>query len=129
MPSFRVRFTVSTLKPGHQPAEVLPAARMAVPASAHCDDVRLDIQRMCPVITVRFTIAGSNDQDEDARAWTCGYRIRESMDHLALLSAPVVLRRTGQRWTPLRDRGVADLGAARPLQGPRGREAPRQADS
>lgn len=102
MPSFRVRFAVSTLRSGHRPDEVLPAARRAVPAPAHCDDVRLDVQQWRPVVTVRFTIAGSNDRDEDGRAWDCGHRIRASVGELAVLSAAVVLRRTGQTWTPLR---------------------------
>ncbi|MFZ2625724.1 MAG: hypothetical protein WAX29_10870 [Propionibacterium sp.] len=105
MPSFRVRFAVTALRAGHRPEEVLPAARRAVPGTAHCDDVRLDVLQMRPVITVRFTIAGSHDDDEDARAWACGRLIRESMGELAALSAPVVLRRTGQTWTPL----AADL--------------------
>ncbi|SER82298.1 hypothetical protein SAMN05443377_11245 [Propionibacterium cyclohexanicum] len=98
MPSFRARFAVSALRPGHRPDEVLPAARRAVPPQAHCDDVRLDVQQKRPVITVRFTIAGSHDADEDARARACARQLGNSLGAVAQLSEPVVLRRAGQAW-------------------------------
>lgn len=101
MPSFRARFAVQGMKSGHQPAEVLPAAWLAIPDHAHADDVRLDIEKMRPLVTVRFAIPSSNDDDEDARAWECARQICANMQSLATMSPPVVLRRTGQTWTPL----------------------------
>lgn len=101
MPSFRVQFQVSAVRAGHRPEEVLDAARAAVTPPMHCDDVRLDVPRGVPTVSVRFTIAHSNTADEDARARGHGADIVERMSQIAVVSPPRVLRRRGGEWIPV----------------------------
>ena len=101
MPSFRVQFQVSGLRPGHRPDEVLEVARAAVVAPLHCDDVRLDMPAGVPTVTVRFTIAGSHDAAEDARARRHGAQITQQVSQVAVVSPPRVLRRRGGSWLPI----------------------------
>ncbi|SPF67582.1 hypothetical protein PROPJV5_0537 [Propionibacterium ruminifibrarum] len=101
MPSFRVQVSVQGMRPGHRPPEVPDTARQAVPEAAHCDDVRVDVPRGAPVVTVRFSIPPANRDDEDARAWACAETIRSALDEVAVVSAPRVLRRRGGEWLAL----------------------------
>lgn len=101
MPSFRVQLSVHGVRSGHRPSDVLDAAGRAVPEAAHCDDVRLDVPRGVPVVTVRFSIAPGNRDDEDARAWACAEAVRNVLDEVAVVSPPRVFRRRGGEWPAL----------------------------
>jgi hypothetical protein len=119
MPSFRVQFQVSGVRAGHRPDEVLGVAREAgemsgttgpneteldetgPDESVHCDDVRLDMPRGVPTVTVRFTIAASNDADEGVRARRHGARITQRVGEIAVVSPPRLARRRKGQWIPL----------------------------
>ncbi|WP_316667408.1 hypothetical protein [uncultured Propionibacterium sp.] len=101
MPSFRAQLPVHDVRPGHRPPEVLGAARDAVPGFAHCDDVRLDLPRGVPIVTVRFSIRPGSGKDEDARARACGDEIRNRLEAVAVVSPPRMHRRRGGGWLAL----------------------------
>lgn len=98
MPSYRVTLTVGMLRPGTDPAALLPAA--ADEAAEHTQVEASDVAVVAGEarITVRFLA------DDDRAASRIGHEVVMRVDELAELTKPRLTRRYGGRWYPLRSR-------------------------
>ena len=96
MPSYRVRMVVGDLRPGVDPATVLPAATDAAREHAAVEAAYLELLRGAPWLTVRF------ESPDDATAAGVRRAVVARTEGLVEVSASRVYRRYGARWYPLR---------------------------
>jgi hypothetical protein len=94
VPSYRVSLAVGTLRPGVDPATVLPAAADAARALATVEAADVGVVRGQPRITVRFTA------DSDDAAHAVADAVRARTEQLAATSDGTLTRRWGARWYP-----------------------------
>lgn len=96
MPSYRVRMVVSLLRPGVDPADVLPAAAAAAREHTVVEASELAIRQGRPVLTVRFESA------DDLAASQVGRAVVDRVDTMVDVEVSRVTRRHGARWYGLR---------------------------
>ncbi len=96
MPSYRVRMIVGDLRPGVDPADVLPAAADAAWEMVAVEGTSLEVVRGEPRLTVRFEAA------DDETAGAVRHAVVSRTDALVEVMAARVTRRWGARWYPLR---------------------------
>ena len=89
---------VGLLRPGVDPATVLPTAADAARARVEVEAFDVGVVRGEPRVTVRFT------DDDDADALAVGRRVRAVVTALADVNSMQVSRRYGPRWYEVRDR-------------------------
>lgn len=94
MPSYRVSLAVGRLRPGVDPATVLPAAADAARVLATVEASDVGVVRGRARITVRFTA------DTDDAAHAVADAVRARTDELAAASDGRLTRRWGSRWYP-----------------------------
>ena len=87
---------VSLLRPGVDPADVLPAAAGAARAHAAVEASELTIRQGRPVLTVRFESA------DDLAASHVGRAVADRVDTMVDVEVSRVTRRYGARWYGLR---------------------------
>ncbi|RIJ58044.1 hypothetical protein DZF99_01155 [Clavibacter phaseoli] len=92
MPSYRITMTVGALRPGADPAAVLPAAAEAARvATLEAND--LQVVRGEPRLTVRFTA------EDDAAAERVAAAVRARTAELVEVVRGSITRRDGGDWT------------------------------
>ncbi len=96
VPSYRVSIGVGLLRPGVDPAHVLPTAAAAARELATVEASDLAVTHGEARITVRFTVA------DDERALAVGQHVVATVDGLGDTTRPTLDRRAGPRWTPVR---------------------------
>lgn len=96
MPSYRVRMVVSQLRPGVDPADVLPAAAAAARELTAVEANHLEIRQGRPILTVRF------DAPDDLAASQVGRAVVDRVDTMVDVEVSRVTRRYGARWYGLR---------------------------
>lgn len=96
MPSYRVRMVVGDLRPGVDPATVLPAAADAAAALTAVEAQYLEVVRGEARLTVRFEAA------DDAAAGVVRHAVVERAGELVDVLVTRVSRRWGARWYPIR---------------------------
>lgn len=92
MPSYRVSLAVGLLRPGVDPAVVLPAAADAARALTTVEASDLGVVRGRARVTVRFVA------DDDSAAHRVADVVRDRVDALAATSDHRLTRRWGNRW-------------------------------
>lgn len=95
MPSYRVTLVVGLLRPGTDPADVLPAAVDAARRRAQVEASDVGVVRGEARITVRFL------ETDDAAARVVARDVAAHAGGLAEVGDPRVTRRWGARWFPL----------------------------
>lgn len=96
MPSYRVRMIVGDLRPGVDPAEVLPAAADAARGLAAVEGTTLEVVRGEPRLTVRF------EAPDDETAGAVRHAVVSRTDALVEVMVGRLTRRWGARWYPPR---------------------------
>lgn len=96
MPSYRVALEIRDLRPGVDPAAVLPGVADAVGEVANVEAKDLRVAGGRAESVVRFTAA--DDAEAAAVAQHAGVRAQA----LATTGPARITRRDGGRWTPLR---------------------------
>lgn len=96
MPSYRVRLAVGLLRPGANPADVLPTAIAAARELTAVEDGQIDIVRGVPRVTVRF------EAPDDLAAAGIARAVVERAEDLVDVDVSRVTRRYGARWYGLR---------------------------
>lgn len=96
MPSYRVRMVVGDMRPGVDPADVLPAAADAAAELTAVEAQYLEVVRGEPRLTVRFEASDDEVAGQVRRA------VVERADAMVEVLASRVSRRWGARWYPLR---------------------------
>ena len=96
MPSYRVRMVVGDLRPGVDPATVLPAAADAAAALTAVEAQYLEVVRGEARLTVRFEAV------DDAAAGAVRLAVVERAGELVDVLVTRVSRRWGARWYPIR---------------------------
>lgn len=96
MPSYRVRMVVGDLRPGVDPATVLPAAADAAAALTAVEAQYLEVVRGEARLTVRFEAV------DDAAAGAVRHAVVERAGELVDVLVTRVSRRWGARWYPIR---------------------------
>jgi len=92
VPSYRIRMVVSLLRPGVDPADVLPAAAAAAREHAAVEANELSIRDGRPILTVRF------DAPDDHAAALVGRGVVDRVDTMVDVEVSRVTRRYGARW-------------------------------
>lgn len=95
MPSYRVRMVVGDLRPGVDPADVLPAAADAAAELTTVEAQWVEVVRGEARLTVRF------EAPDDATAGVVRRAVVDRADGLVEVLASRVTRRWGARWSPL----------------------------
>lgn len=95
MPSYRVAMGVGLLRPGAEPADVLPSAAAAARTLATVEASDIAVVSGEARITVRFTVP------DDDRAFTVAQHVVATVESLAVTARPTLTRRAGPRWTPV----------------------------
>lgn len=98
MPSFRATLQILGLRPGHAPEEVLDRAVEAVGAAYVVEARDLDLVAGVPVITVRFYVEDTGEDEEVARAHAAARVLAEHVAGVAKTGRLTVLRRLKGRW-------------------------------
>lgn len=96
MPSYRVRMTVGRMRPGVDPADVLPAGTAAARGLVAVEAGQVEVVRGRPVLTVRYEAA------DDLTASDVGRAVVARVGDLVDVETSRVTRRAGARWYPLR---------------------------
>ena len=96
MPSYRVRMVVGDLRPGVDPATVLPAAADAAAELTAVEAQYVEVVRGEARLTVRF------EAPDDAAAGVVRHAVVERADALVDVLVTRVSRRWGARWYPIR---------------------------
>lgn len=96
MPSYRVRMVVGDLRPGVDPATVLPAAADAAAELTAVEAQYLEVVRGEPRLTVRF------EAPDDAAAGQVRRAVVDRAAELVDVLQSRVSRRWGARWYPIR---------------------------
>jgi len=92
VPSYRITMTVGALRPGSDPADVLPAAAREAARLATLEANDIQVVRGEPRLTVRFTA----DDDAMAERVAAGIRVRTAQ--LAEVPRAGITRRDGGTW-------------------------------
>ncbi|QIS39206.1 hypothetical protein [Clavibacter capsici] len=92
MPSYRITMTVGRLRPGVDPAEVLPAAAAEASRVATLEANDLQVVRGEPRLTVRFTA------EDDLAAERVAGQVRARTADLVDLERTSITRRDGGAW-------------------------------
>ncbi|MBM7410788.1 hypothetical protein JOE38_000611 [Clavibacter michiganensis] len=93
MPSYRITMTVGALRPGADPAAVLPAAAAEAARIATLEANDIQVVRGEPRLTVRFTA------DDDAAAERIAGAVRARAGELVEIPRASITRRDGGAWT------------------------------
>ena len=93
MPSYRITMTVGAIRPGVDPAAVLPAAAREAAALATLEANDLQVVRGEARLTVRFTA------EDDAMAERVAGSVRSRTSELVAVPRAVITRRDGGTWT------------------------------
>ena len=93
MPSYRITMTVGALRPGAEPADVLPAAAREAARLATLEANDIQVVRGEPRLTVRFTA------DDDAAAERIAGAVRARAAGLVEIPRASITRRDGGAWT------------------------------
>ncbi|MBP2458318.1 hypothetical protein ABID70_000877 [Clavibacter michiganensis] len=93
MPSYRITMTVGALRPGADPAAVLPAAAAEAARVATLEANDLQVVRGEPRLTVRFTA------EDDAAAERVAAAVRARTAELVHVVRGSITRRDGGVWT------------------------------
>ncbi|PPF57343.1 hypothetical protein C5B94_01395 [Clavibacter michiganensis] len=93
MPSYRITMTVGALRPGADPAAVLPAAAAEAARIATLEANDIQVVRGEPRLTVRFTA------DDDSTAERIAAAVRARTSELADVPRASITRRDGGTWT------------------------------
>lgn len=96
MPSYRVRMAVGLLRPGAEPATVLPTAVDAARELTAVEHGQVDVVRGVPRLTVRF------EAPDDLQAAAVGQAVVDRVEALVEVDVSRVTRRYGARWYGLR---------------------------
>ena len=96
MPSFRIVLAIGALRPGVDPATVLPTAAAAARAGTTVEAYDVDVVRGQPRVTVRFTATDDDEADDIAR------RTHHAVAAVAGVQSSVLSRRWGALWHPVR---------------------------
>ena len=100
MPSFRLELEIGSLRPGHDPNEVMDTA-IASLAGFHVDATDIAVTAGTPRVLLRFTVTDSSETDENQAARLAAVHARDAVDEVADTGQLWVLRRRGGRWLPL----------------------------
>lgn len=107
MPSFRASVAVCRAHAGVSPPAVLEAAKAGVAARWHVEDAFVDatalLQTGLPRLVIRFVVAASNDEAENAEARTAAAAMATQVGKVADWQALTVFRRVKGRWVNLGD--------------------------
>lgn len=93
MPSYRITMTVGALRPGADPAAVLPSAAAEAARVATLEANDLQVVRGEPRLTVRFTA------EDDAAAERVAGAVRQRAALLVEIPWATITRRDGGTWT------------------------------
>jgi hypothetical protein len=93
VPSYRITMTVGRLRPGVDPAEVLPAAAAEAARVATLEANDLEVVRGEPRLTVRFTA------EDDPAAERIAADVRTRTTQLVDVPRASITRRDGGSWT------------------------------
>lgn len=93
MPSYRITMSVGALRPGADPAGVLPAAAAVAARIATLEANDIQVVRGEPRLTVRFTA------DDDTAAERIAGAVRARADELVEIPRASITRRDGGAWT------------------------------
>ncbi|MBF4629718.1 hypothetical protein ITJ42_00630 [Clavibacter michiganensis subsp. phaseoli] len=93
MPSYRITMTVGALRPGADPAAVLPSAAAEAARVATLEANDLQVVRGEPRLTVRFTA------EDDAAAERVAAAVRARTAELVEVVRGSITRRDGGDWT------------------------------
>lgn len=96
MPSYRVRMVPGSMRPGVDPADVLPAAIDAGRELTAVEAGLIEIVRGNPIVTVRF------EAPDNVAALSVGRSVVVRVERLVEVEAHRVTRRYGARWYPVR---------------------------
>jgi hypothetical protein len=93
VPSYRITMTVGRLRPGVDPAEVLPKAAAEAARVATLEANDLQVVRGEPRLTVRFTA------EDDPAAERIAADVRTRTTQLVDVARASITRRDGGSWT------------------------------
>ena len=93
MPSYRITMTVGALRPGADPAAVLPSAAAEAARVATLEANDLQVVRGEPRLTVRYTA------EDDAAAELVAAAVRARTAELVEVVRGSITRRDGGDWT------------------------------
>ena len=93
MPSYRITMTVGALRPGADPAAVLPSAAAEAARVATLEANDLQVVRGEPRLTVRYTA------EDDAAAERVAAAVRARTAELVEVVRGSITRRDGGDWT------------------------------
>ncbi|WP_445441835.1 hypothetical protein [Clavibacter sp. km1a] len=93
MPSYRITMTVGALRPGTDPASVLPAAAAEATRVATLEANDIQVIRGEPRLTVRFTA------EDDPAAERIAAAVRARTAELVDVPRASITRRDGGAWT------------------------------
>lgn len=96
MPSYRVIMVVGAMRPGVDPADVLPAAADAARELVAVEAATVEVVRGTARLVVRYV------SPDDATAAGVRRVVVDRPDTMAEVEASRVYRRYGARWYPLR---------------------------
>lgn len=96
VPSYRVRLVIGLVRPGVDPADVLPAAVAAARELTAVEAGQVAVVRGEAQVVVRFEAA------DDGVAGSVGRAVVAAVDGVAEAHGHRVTRRYGSRWYPLR---------------------------
>lgn len=107
MPSFRASVAVCRTHTGVSPPTVLEAARAGVATRWHVEDAFVDASALLrnglPRVMIRFVVAASHDEAEDAEARAAAKAMAAQVGKIADWQALTVFRRVKGRWVNLSD--------------------------
>ncbi|WP_150307819.1 hypothetical protein [Planctomonas psychrotolerans] len=92
MPSYRITMTIGALRPGIDPAAVLPAASAAAAELATVEASAVDVVAGAARVTVRFT------EDDAEVAAQVGGHVAATVARLADVPHWALTERVGGRW-------------------------------
>ncbi|ABY21836.1 hypothetical protein RSal33209_0080 [Renibacterium salmoninarum ATCC 33209] len=98
MPSFRAVLQIKGLLPGHQPQAVMSTAVAALGSIHLVEANSLDVVAGVPVITLRFLVEASTDEDENLRASDASAKLRSAIEEIAITGRLTTLRRERGKW-------------------------------
>ena len=110
MPSYRVTVDIDGVRPGVPPQDVLPAAEAILAKTHVVEDRLLDVAdpasaRPRPQVHLRFAVASSEQEAEDAEAGAVVRLLVDELDAFARCGGWLLRRGPGRRWTPVASGG------------------------
>lgn len=103
MPSYRVTIDVVDVRPGVRPQDVLPSAERILAKTHQVEDRQLDVAHAMsdhpqPQVHLRFLVAATEDDLENAEAVAVVRVLMDELDDIALLGRWELRRGPGRRW-------------------------------